>query len=76
MKLAFLAPSNMGEMSEYVKKIDKKLIFCDFDELGKILSSFDANEYSLGRLRSVYERFFSPEAYYRCYIELIRRDSS
>jgi glycosyltransferase involved in cell wall biosynthesis len=63
--------SNRGGLPEIVGKVDPKLIFRDFFELGNLLSSFHRDNLPSSRIREIYHKNFSPRAFIQKYIEAI-----
>jgi len=64
--------SNTGGLPEIVGKVDEKLIFKDFCELGSLLLNYRKNESAVNKIRDVYWKYFSPKAYIGSYIEAIQ----
>ena len=63
--------SNMGGLPEIVEKIDKKLIFNDFNELGNILTNLDTKKFTPSQIKKIFNENFSPEKYVDCYLKLV-----
>jgi glycosyltransferase involved in cell wall biosynthesis len=63
--------SNMGGLPEIVEKIDKKLIFNDFNELGNILINFDNKRFPPSQIKKIFNENFTPEKYVNRYLKLL-----
>lgn len=63
--------SNKGGLPEILNKVDNSLLFNNLSEFKNLLTGFSREKYSSGKIRSVYERYFSPEAYLGKYIDTI-----
>jgi glycosyltransferase involved in cell wall biosynthesis len=63
--------SKKGGLPEILNKVDTSLLFNNLSEFKNLLSGFSRDAYSSSKIRSVYERYFSPEAYIGKYIEAI-----
>ncbi|MCW4003150.1 MAG: glycosyltransferase [Candidatus Bathyarchaeota archaeon] len=64
--------SNKGGLPEIVRKVDKILIFNDNDQLKTILLSFSRQAYPVEKIKSVYKKNYSPEAYIERYLKAIK----
>jgi glycosyltransferase involved in cell wall biosynthesis len=64
--------SNKGGLPEIVRKLDSTLIFEDWGQLKNILKSFKNNKFGSKRVKGIYSRYFSAEAYVNHYTSLIR----
>ena len=63
--------SRRGGLPEILTKVDNNLLFDNLSEFKNLLSGFSRDEYSSNKIRCVYERYFSPEAYIGKYTEAI-----
>lgn len=63
--------SKKGGLPEILNKVDTSLLFNNLSEFKNLLSGFSRDAYSSSKIRTVYERYFSPEAYIGKYIEAI-----
>ncbi len=63
--------SNTGGLPEIVGNIDKKLVFEDFIELEHLLTNFHKHDVASNKIREVYEKNFSPNAFVGKYINMI-----
>lgn len=63
--------SNMGGLPEIVGKIDKKLIFNDFKELGEILQNFSRTRYPSSKIKEVFDQNFAPKKYVDNYLAIL-----
>lgn len=64
--------SNRGGLPEIIKKVDRKLIFDDWATLKNLISNFSKRDFSPVRIRTVYEKYFSPEAYFKRYFQAMQ----
>jgi len=64
--------SNIGGIPEVIERVNGKLMFDDLERLKDMLLGFSKKDFSSERIRCVYEKYFSPEAYIRKYFETIR----
>lgn len=64
--------SNCGGLPEIVGKVDRRLLFDDWEGLGDILVRFPQQEFVRSVVRRVYEANFSPNKYVDEYMRLIR----
>lgn len=65
--------SNIGGLPEIVEKIDKRLLFQDFDQLGTILKHFNRNEFQSNMIKEIYEENYSPKSYIRRYEDIVNQ---
>jgi glycosyltransferase involved in cell wall biosynthesis len=64
--------SNKGGLPEIVEKVDKKLVYNSVSELKRILLKFDKSKYPSEMVKSIYEKYYTPEAHMKKYFESIR----
>jgi glycosyltransferase involved in cell wall biosynthesis len=64
--------SNKGGLPEILEKVNKELVFDNMERLKEKLLNFSRNRFPQSRMRDVYERNFSPEAYIKKYIEIVQ----
>ena len=64
--------SNNGGLPEIVGKVDKQMIFNSRMELKNLLLNFTKNKISSSRIKEVYEKHFSPQAYIDAYMKCIQ----
>lgn len=64
--------SNKGGLPEIVHKLDTRLIYNSTEALKQILLNFDKFKYSPYMVKTVYEKYYSPEAYLESYHDLIK----
>jgi len=63
--------SNMGGLPEIVGKIDKRLIFNDFKELGEILQNFSKKRYPSSKIKEIFNQNFGPKKYVDNYLAIL-----
>ena len=64
--------SNKGGLPEIIEKVDRALIFNNWNELKQILLNFSRKKFSPESIRVICEKNFSPEAYTDKYLEIAR----
>jgi len=67
--------SNMGGLPEIIGKINDKLVYGSISELKWLLLNYDAayKEKLLARLKEIYEKHYTPEAYLSAYFGILRK---
>ena len=66
-----IAP-NMGGLPEIVEKVDANLIYSSVSELKQILLEFERSKYPSEKIKSVYEKYYSPQAHLKSYFRAIK----
>jgi glycosyltransferase involved in cell wall biosynthesis len=65
--------SRNGGLPAIVEKLDNKLIFNSYGELKDLLLNFSKSEYCSNRIKHIYMKNYSPQAYASKYIEVISK---
>ena len=67
--------SNMGGLPEIIGKINDKLVYGSISELKWLLLNYDAGykEKLSPRLKEIYEKHYTPEAYLSAYFGILRK---
>lgn len=63
--------SDRGGLPEILGKVDKNLIFQSTDDLAKKIISFQPASYEKKRVKEIFNRNFSPQAYLEKYTDLV-----
>jgi glycosyltransferase involved in cell wall biosynthesis len=64
--------SNRGGLPEIVGKMNMHLVFDDFSQLKEILVNFSRRDFSSSEIKRFFKRNFSPQAYAKRYVELLK----
>ena len=65
--------SRMGGMPEIIEKIGDELLYDADNDIGNIVVNYDKSKYSSLELTSIYEKYYSPQAYMTAYLRLMDR---